>query len=147
MLNRRQDLRLKPPSETKVVQPQIVDLFRRGGCECDSTSQYRASHIACGFPDLVVFARVVGLMFFFEVKSYLAEWTSPTGLRIRFDLFDERTWRPKLLEPDQVKFREKALACNQLHFWGGLPQARDALVQIGLGYRLPSGQFCYGRPR
>jgi len=30
-------------------------------------------------------------------------------------------------------FRDRALRCGQLHYWGGLPQAQDLLVEFGLG--------------
>lgn len=141
------NLKMRPPSETKVVQPHIVSLFRSAGCQADSTSQYRASHIVQGFPDLVVFAPAILKMFFFEVKSYLAEWTNDRGVRIRFNPFDEATWHPKPLEPAQVRFRERILTCGQLHYWGGVPEARATLVELGLAHRGERGTFYLGRPR
>lgn len=146
-LRARPDLRLRPPSETKVVQPQIIDLFKRLGFKVDPTSQYRASHIAYGFPDLVVFALPVAKMFFFEVKSYLREWTNAAGQLVKFNLYDESTWRPKPLEPDQQIFREHCRACHQLHFWGGLPEARATLVELGVAHLDQGGRFTLGRPR
>lgn len=127
------DLRIKPPLE-KDVQRQVVTLFRHAGLQVDSTSQARASMVAKGLPDLLVFGP--GVFFFFEVKSY-----RPGGYR----LMERSTWTPLPLRQDQEAFRAKCLAAGVRHHWGGFPQAEDALVAVGLGHRLPSGLFMYRR--
>lgn len=129
------DLRIKPPLE-KDVQRRIITLFRHAGLQVDSTSQARASMIARGLPDLLVFGP--GVFFFFEVKSY-----RPAGYR----LMDRTTWRPLPLRPDQEAFRDKCLKAGVRHFWGGYVEAEDALVALGLGQRTASGLFTYHRHR
>jgi hypothetical protein len=146
MLNQRQDLRMKPPMEGD-VQRWIIDLFRKIGVHIGSTSQYRQSHVEEGIPDLICHAIPVNTFFWFEVKSYELTWQRE-GKPVRFSLFDRTTWMPKPLQPKQEEFRARALACNVKHFWGGMPQAEDALIALKLGIRHENGVFAYlPRPR
>ena len=141
MLNQRRDLRMKPPLEGQ-VQKWIIDLFRKAGVHVGTTSQYRESHVEEGIPDLLCHATAIAVFFWFEVKSYELTWTGPKG-PVRFNLFDRATWVPKPLSDKQEAFRQRALSCKVRHFWGGFPQAEDALITLGLGIRHPSGVFAY----
>ena len=146
MLNARQDLRMKPPLEGD-VQRWVIDLFRKIGVHVGSTSQYRQSHVHEGIPDLICHAIPVNTFFWFEVKSYELTWQRD-GKPVRFSLFDRSTWTPKPLSPKQEDFRVRALGCGVRHFYGGMPQAEDALIALGLGIRHENGIFAYlPRPR
>jgi len=52
----------------KEVQRAVVKLCRSVGCIVKSTSQARASKVALGLPDLLVFCPNQSAFFFFEVK-------------------------------------------------------------------------------
>jgi len=141
MLNQRRDLRMKPPLEGE-VQKWIIDLFRKAGVHVGSTSQYRQSHVEEGIPDLLCHATAIAVFFWFEVKSYELSWLRG-GKTVRFSLFDRASWTPRPLQPKQEEFRKRALSCGVKHFWGGFPQAEDALIALGLGIRHENGIFAY----
>jgi len=124
--------KFKPPLE-KVVQASVIDLFRKAGIHVGSTSQYRASRVAEGIPDLLCHAEKIGAFFWFETKSYHPK---VPGSWIGFNPYDRLTWSPLPLSPKQIEFRLRAVACGVRHFWGGLPQAEDALVALGFGVRV-----------
>ncbi len=143
MLKARPDLRLRPPLEGQ-VQHGIIDLFRRAGVHVGSTSQYRQSHVEEGIPDLMCHALAIGVFYWFEVKSYVPSFPGPVpGPKghIRFNPFDRATWVPRELSEKQLEFRRRALACGVKHFFGGMPQAENALIELGLGRRAESGVF------
>ena len=105
---------LKPLPE-KAVQSQVIDLFKKVGCHVYSTSQYRASHIAVGFPDLKVFCPVgSGAATWFECKARDAKG------------------RLKPLRPAQAAFRAIATASGEDYDWGDLEIAKQVLVRWGL---------------
>lgn len=132
-------LRFNPPTE-KDTQRAVVKLFRHAGCIVYSTSQYRASHIAVGFPDL--FCRHLGmrLAFWWETKPPLARWRDrdkdPWTL---YHPYKPETWRPRPLDPKQAEFRDAARTCLELYFWGDLRSAEDALVTLHLAVRADNG--------
>ena len=117
--------KLKPPLE-KHVQKAVIDLFKRVGCKVYTTSQYRASHVSVGFPDLYVRHPATRQCWWFETKTYEAAGWQP---------YRRDTWRPKPLSPAQVTFREEAVACGEHHYWGGEPEAEACLIELGLASR------------
>jgi len=120
--------RIKPPLE-KVVQRAVMQLFRAAGWTVRSLSQYRASHVAVGVPDLMMHHPRRGLFCWFEVKA-----PRPQG-------YDPRSRQnvPRTLAPDQLLFRMDAVACGQRHYWGGLAEAEAALIEMGCATRAPNG--------
>lgn len=50
-------------------QREVVKVFHRFGCRCESTSQTRQSKVALGIPDLWCWLLPIGRAGFFEVKS------------------------------------------------------------------------------
>lgn len=120
----------KPPAE-KIVQRQVATLFRSVGCTVRTTSQYRASGITPGMPDLYVTHCRAKLHAWFEVKKPKAAG---------FDPFKPETWIPEVLRPEQLIFRAECIATGQHHFWGGVREAQAALVTLGLG-EMRQGQF------
>jgi len=129
--------KMRPPLE-RIVQAGIIDLFRKIGIHVGSTSQYRASHVVEGLPDLICHALAINTFFWFESKSYLPSWSDGDQVR-RFNPYERSTWRPHPLSEKQQEFRDRALACGVRHYWGGFPQAEDALIDLGLAYRAASG--------
>lgn len=127
----------RPPTE-KAVQAQICALYRLAGCRIYSTSQYRPSHVSVGIPDLLVRHPARGVSWWFEVKTY-----QPRG----FSWNDRATWHPKPLAPAQVVFATEAIQCGERHYWGGLPAAEDALIDLGLAMRDDSGMIRIVRGR
>jgi len=111
----------------KAVQAQIVTLFRHAGGVVRSNSQYRASGVSLGFPDLHVSFPRIGKWTWFEVKR-----PKLAG----FDFGKPQTWQPEGLRPDQEKFRDDCLATGQPHSWGGLREAEAVLVAFGLAAML-----------
>jgi len=47
--------------------------------------------------------------------------------------------------PEQQAFRERCLAAGVRHYWGGVVEAEDALIDLGLATRLSSGALQIGR--
>src|SRR5262245_22929746 len=125
-----------PPLE-KTEQRAIVRLFELAGFRVGSTSQYRASGQLVGLPDLVLLHRGLKRGGFFEVKGYM---------RAGYDPSRWQTWRPKELKPAQQEFRAWALDCGLLYGWGGLREAEQFLVDLGLaesgdgGFRLKANR-------
>lgn len=119
-----------PPLE-KMVQQQITRLFAAAGGIVRSTSQTRASRVAVGIPDLMIHFPGSGFVFF-ECKTYRRPWRP---------MDPPATWRPNPLSPDQVAFRDDCLAAGVRHAWGGLPQAEDLLVELGLAERRKDGHL------
>lgn len=138
-------LRFKPPRESE-VQAMLIRFFTLGGWKVGSTSQYRASRVMLGLPDLLLIHRGLGRFAWWETKAPLERWRDhPTDLWTYYTPGLLRTWRSKPLSKVQQQFRDDALACGQLHGWGGLPEAEAFLLELGLGVRLASGIFQYGR--
>jgi len=107
-----------PPLERE-EQAEVVKLLRGVGFKVRVTSQKREVRISPGFPDLVAHHRARRLFLWFEVKQY-----RPRGYPAR--------QVPRALEPDQLEFREDALACGQRHEWGGRNEARAYLESVGI---------------
>lgn len=105
------------PVPEKVVQQHVVGLFRTAGCVVMSTSQYRASHVAVGLPDLLVFAPQPGIRAstWFEVKAR------------------DKAGRLKPLRPEQVEFQQLCATCGTPYHWGDLEVCQQVLVSWGLG--------------
>jgi hypothetical protein len=127
---------LAPPLE-KEEQRRVVELFRLAGCRVHTTSQYRASHVAVGLPDLIVFHEGARAQWWFEVKRYEAKGFNP---------WFRKTWHPFPLRADQAEFRRVALACGQRHYFGGIVEAEAVLVEIGLGQHI-NGAFTLTKAR
>jgi hypothetical protein len=110
------------PSE-KTVQGTIVRVAKAVGFRVYSTSQYRASHVAVGMPDLKLFHPPLNLGLWWETKTYgKREW-------------NRGEMRLKPLDPDQATFREYCAACRELYGWGALPEFYDMLLGRGLATR------------
>lgn len=116
------------PRLEKLEQAAVVFLFRTFGCTVRSLSQYRASHIAVGLPDLLCHHLPTGQTWWFETKRY--KRTTTTGTKYR--LFEPSTWEPEQLRPDQETFRDQSIVCGQRYFWGGIREAMGALVTVQL---------------
>lgn len=116
----------KPPLE-KIVHRHVMDLFKRLGTTVYSTSQYRASHVAVGFPDLWCMHPRLAKAWFFEVKKYRQAGYNP---------MKPETWVPEPLRPEQAAFRDQCLATGILHAWGGTNEAIAFAEQIGLVQRV-----------
>lgn len=114
----------RPPLERE-VQAAIVDLFKRAGCRVYSSSQYRASHVSVGWPDLFVRHCATGRRWWFEVKSYKPGYSS----------LDPATWIPKPLSDAQERFAAECQMTGEAHYWGGYLEAEAALVAEGLAER------------
>ncbi len=112
----------------KDVQKGIVRLFRSMGGIVHSTSQYRASHVTEGMPDLHNAFPFLRAWFWFETKRPLAT--------AEFHPFKPYLWTPEPLRPSQEEFRQNCLATGAQHFWGGLKEAEDALISIGAAERV-----------
>lgn len=119
----REQIRATGRPLEKVVQRQIMDLFLVHGAKVCTTSQYRASHVTEGMPDLYCIHRKAG-GWWFEVKR-------PRKLA-SFDRFRPETWEPEPLSPAQQEFRDLCLAAGVAHFWGGYREAKAALVTLGI---------------
>lgn len=120
----------KPPLE-KQVQAEVVQLFLAAGCSVRSLSQYRASMVSVGLPDLLVMHPRKGRWFWFEVKRPKACKT--------FDRFKRSTWVPEPLRMPQEAFREDCRSTGQPHYFGGFNEALAALVAEGLHRSTQSG--------
>jgi hypothetical protein len=137
--------RFKVPDE-KQVQRAVLALFSLCGWKMGSTSQYRASRVMQGLPDLVGHHLGIRRFMWWETKAPLARWPR-MGMGagavqwINYNPHDRSTWRSKPLRPDQEVFRNAALQCNELHGWGGSVEAEEFMITLGLGERLPSGVF------
>jgi len=138
MVKNRPDLRFQPPSE-KETQAAVIRLFRMAGAVVRSLSQYRPSQVAVGIPDLLCHHRQAGLAWYFETKPPLERWRDAAGNWVRYHPLHSETWRPRELDPDQVIFRDDALACGERHFWGDLRSAEEALIALGRAWRTPGG--------
>lgn len=121
------DLTAKPMLE-KEMQRAVVSLFRTFGATVHTTSQYRASHVAKGLPDLLCFHREKRLAWYFETKKYRRITSTGT----HYEPFQPATWEPEPLRPDQRAFADLCLVCHLSHYWGGITEAKRALVELGL---------------
>lgn len=115
--------RPKPRLE-KLEQQECIRLFKSVGCAVHSTSQYRASAVTVGMPDLYVIHSRKGVWFWFEVKKAQSLTT--------FTPFHRSTWVPEDLRLGQLQFRANCLATGQPHFWGTIVEAEKALLAVGL---------------
>lgn len=143
MITTRPDFRYKPPSE-KETQRAVIRLFRAIGATVRSLSQYRASMVAIGSPDLLCHHRGIPASWWFETKPPLARWRDDHGIMVYFDPNRPATWKPRALDAAQAAFREDALGCGDRHFWGDLRAAEEAVIALGRGYRLPNGVLQIG---
>ena len=74
---------MKPPVPLeKEVQAAVVNFYRLVGCQVKSTSQARASKVALGLPDLLVFWPARRTFWFHEVKR--ANARRPSDEQIAF---------------------------------------------------------------
>jgi len=122
--------RVAPPVE-KIEQRFVVDLFRAVGATVYPMSQYRASHVAIGLPDLYVMHPKAGLAWWFECKRYEALWRDGDAV-VAYHPMDRRTWKPKPLAEPQIRFATECRMAGQRHYWGGRREAELALVALGL---------------
>lgn len=121
---------LKPIAE-KDVQRQVAALLAASGFTVRNTSQVRPSMVAVGIPDLILHHPRIRKAGWFEVKKY----------RVRgYDPRDESTWRLESMSLEQEMFRTEALACGQIHAWGGVRDAQKLLLDLGLAF-YRSGMF------
>ncbi len=127
---------LLPPDE-KEVQRAVIRLFSLAGFKVRGTSQYRASRVAGGLPDLMAHHHREAVALWFETKA---------PQRKGYDPLRRETWIPKPLSPEQVVFRADALRCRQRHYWGGLREAEAALVELGLAAPTGNGGIMLLRP-
>lgn len=114
-----------PAPPERQVQAGIVALFQSVGIRVRSTSQYRASHVAIGIPDLILLGD--GWGGWYEVKTY----------QRGYQPFDRSTWVPKPLAPAQAAFLADAARAGQVAAWGGLLEAEALLIQQGYCVRSP----------
>ena len=118
-----------PPLERE-EQAVCVKLLRACGFIVRSTSQYRASHIAEGVPDLMLHHRGLRAAGWFEVKKYKARGYHPLA---------RDNWRHEPLSEKQVIFREDALACGQLYGCGGRAECEEFVIGLWLASRAGNG--------
>lgn len=111
------------PRETKDVQPAIVSLAKAVGFEVYSMSQYRASHVAEGIPDLKMLHRRRAFGLWWETKTY---YSGP---------WQKGILELKPLSEKQAEFRANAIACGEPHGWGALPDFYSTLLLVGLADR------------
>jgi len=112
----------------------VVNLFRIAGVWIGNTAQYRPSMVVIGLPDLIGFT--TRAMFWFEIKRPMRQGYHP---------FQRATWKSEPLRPDQQAFRDRCVAAGVRHYWGGVVEAEDALIDLGLATRLSSGALQIGR--
>lgn len=115
---------LKPPKE-KAIQAQITALLRASGFVVRNTSQVRPSMVAEGIPDLIIHHVGIGRGGWFEVKRPRVKGYDPR---------DRATWIPEPLRPEQRTFGEQAYACGQIFGWGGVREAEQLLLDLGLAF-------------
>ena len=132
-LHARPHLRFHVPREKDVARA-VVQLFRAAGVWVGNTAQYRPSMVAIGLPDLICFT--TRAMFWFECKRPQRQGYHP---------FQRDTWKSEPLRPDQQAFRDRCVAAGVRHYWGGVIEAEDALIDLGLATRLSSGALQIGR--
>jgi hypothetical protein len=112
------------PSE-KTIQQAIVDLACGSkvspglGFYRYSTSQYRASHVSEGLPDLILFQVKAGIALWWETKSYDGK------------LWKRGTVALQPLSPMQERFRLHCRSTGELHGWGALPEFYLMLLLLG----------------
>lgn len=123
------DIKWPIPPE-KEVQRQIVAFFRTLGFVVVSTSQYRASGMTVGLPDLIGYHLVCPLQFWFEVKKPRAK--TPNGRR--YNPHDPLTWEPEPLRPEQERFRQRCSNAGHLHGFGGIHEAWALAERMGFGF-------------
>lgn len=109
----------KPPLERE-VQSEVVQFFRGHGCVVRSLSQYRASMVSVGIPDLHISHPKKGYWFWFEVKR-------PKKHK-DFHRFKRETWLAEPLRPAQEAFRLDCLATGQPFYFGGVQEAIGAIA-------------------
>ena len=129
--------RVAPPLE-KREQVTVARVLRAAGFVVGSTSQTRRSRQMIGLPDLVLWHEGLKLAGWWECKRYQVRGYDPAR---------PATWRPEPLTEAQAEVRRMALACGQLHGWGGHREAWMALVQLGLASGGADGQPFMLRPR
>jgi hypothetical protein len=93
--------------QEKEIQWECVKFYRAHGCVVYETSQKRASRIAPGIPDLIVFHPRSGKHWYHEVKTPKGE-----------------------LRPDQKDFREQCLLTHVTHIVGGVAAAGLAIETL-----------------
>ena len=112
------------PRLEKAEQRGIIDCFKRLGIRVYSTSQYRASHVSVGIPDLWCVYPAKGLAWWWESKRY----QRTAG----YSPFDRSTWVPEPWRPEQARFAEECHLGGVLHGWGGLAEAMAFVVALGV---------------
>lgn len=115
---------LKPPLE-KAIQAQIAALLRSVGFVVRNTSQVRPSMVAEGIPDLIIHHVGIGRGGWFEVKRPRVKGYDPR---------ERATWIPEPLRPEQRTFGVQAAACGQIFAWGGVREAEQLLLDLGLAF-------------
>ena len=121
--------RVPPPLE-KYEQQAVATLLRLCGFKVRSTSQYRASHVAVGIPDLILHHPGIGQGGWWEVKRYRQKGWHP----IKRD-----GWVPEPLRPEQEQFMQDALRSGQLFGWGGRLEAEIFVLGLNLARRAGNG--------
>lgn len=97
----------------KLIQRDVWKLYHAFGCECFWLSQARSTRQTAGVPDLIVFHRRSGVMFFHEVKT-------PTGIQ----------------SPAQAVFEELCKATGRWYALGGVRIAEETLILKGIAVRI-----------
>ena len=147
MLTAHANFRFPVPDE-KTVQRDLLRLFAYAGCLMGSTSQYRASRVLEGLPDLVGWHLGIKRFLWWESKAPVARWRDrDADPWIYYSPYHRATWRSKPLSVKQQEFREAAVACGELHGWGGIVEAETFLIELGLANRLASGVIQLGARR
>lgn len=137
---------VKPPPENQ-VQPFVMAFFRSGGWKMGNTSQYRTSGQLVGLPDLVMRHTVIRRFAWWETKAPMARWRGAGNLWVHYSPLDRKTWRSKERTPAQVEFGDDAILCGQLYGWGGIVEAEQFSIDLGMGDRLASGIFQWNWPK
>ena len=102
---------VREPTE-KEIQAQGVALYRRAGCTVVHLSQPRRTMQTPGIPDTKVYAPQCS-------QAWWHEWKGPRGKQ----------------SEAQRAFQVRAVRCGERYILGGLREAEDQLVRIGLARR------------
>ena len=97
------------------IQEQCRALYRAAGCTVYWLSQYRRSNQTPGLPDLWVMAPHIGTAWWHEVKTGRGKRTAP-----------------------QLRFAEECHASGIGYTVGGIDDAREQLVAVGLAVGRPT---------
>lgn len=106
-----------PDLTERDIQTQGVALYRRAGCTVIHLSQPRRTMQTPGIPDTKVYAPHLG-------QSWWHEWKGPRGKQ----------------SEAQRQFQVNAVRCGERYIIGGLTEAEDQLIRVGLAKRV-QGQF------